>query len=61
MSESFSKAPSSKDSKSSVDSGTTNKAYVKVLGGYPGEKGVKEIDRQNSPSGRKKAPGSVRV
>jgi hypothetical protein len=57
-----SKEPSSKDSKSSIDSGVTNKTYAsKVLGGYPSEKGQKEIDRQNSPAGRKRAPGSVRV
>jgi len=47
---------------SSVKSGCVNKTeYPKVLGGYPSEKTLKEIDKQNSPSGRKKAPGSVRV
>jgi hypothetical protein len=47
---------------SSVKSGCSNKTeYPKVLGGYPEKKNVEAIDRQNSPQGRKRAPGSVRV
>lgn len=62
MSEFKSKSPSNGDNKSSINSGGPNKTdYVKTLGGYPSEKSTKEIDRQNSPAGRKKAPGSVRV
>lgn len=48
--------------KSSVTSGVVNKDLPKeILGGYPSKKSVEEIDRQNSPQGRKRAPGSVRV
>lgn len=48
--------------KSSIDSGVTNKEMPgKILGGYPGKKSVEEIDRVNSPKGRSRAPGSVRV
>lgn len=40
----------------------SNKEYASgPLGGYPEKKDVKAIDKQNSPSGRKRAPGSVRV
>jgi hypothetical protein len=47
---------------SEVKSGTVNKTeYPKVLGGYPEKKTVEQIDKQNSPQGRKRAPGSVRV
>lgn len=47
---------------SSVKSGCVNKTeYVKVLGGIPEKKSVEAIDKQNSPQGRKRAPGSVRV
>lgn len=54
--------PKSNSNKSSVDSGVKNTEYAsKVLGGYPSEKSVKEIQKVNSPSGRSKAPGSVRV
>lgn len=58
----YSKDPSVQDSRSSVESGGPNKTtYVEVLGGYPPKKDVEAIDRQNSPAGRKRAPGSVRV
>lgn len=45
---------------SSVKSGTDCKdgSFVKVLGGLPGEKDVKEINKANTT---KKAPRSVRV
>lgn len=50
------------DAKSSVQSGSSNKEYAKSqLGGYPEEHDKKWIDKQNSPQGRKRAPGSVRV
>lgn len=52
---------SNKAPKSNCPSGMTNKEYVTVLGGQPPKKEVKEIDKQNSPQGRKRAPGSVRV
>lgn len=55
-------APGDQGNKSSVKSGRVNKTeYPAVLGGYPEKKTVEEIDRQNSPQGRKRAPGSVRV
>lgn len=38
-----------------------NKSLVSALGGLPAEKEVKEIAKVNSPAGRAKAPGSVRV
>lgn len=47
--------------KSSVKSGTSRETYVKTLGGEPPSKDVKEIDKVNSPVGRAKAPGAVRV
>lgn len=50
------------DKSSSIQSGCVNKSeYPKVLGGYPDKKSVDAIDKQNSPAGRKRAPGSVRV
>lgn len=53
---------SDQKNKSSVDSGMTNKEMPgKILGGYPSKKSVEEIDRVNSPKGRARAPGSVRV
>jgi hypothetical protein len=39
----------------------TNKEEVSYCGGMPPEKDVKAIAKVNSPSGRGKAPGSVRV
>jgi hypothetical protein len=50
-----------KDAKSTVKSGTSRETFVKTLGGEPPEKEVKEIDKVNSPVGRGKAPGAVRV
>ncbi|MEI6196619.1 MAG: hypothetical protein WCS42_20065 [Verrucomicrobiota bacterium] len=51
-----------KSNKSSVNSGSTNKEYASnQLGGYPEKKSVEAINKVNSPGGRKKAPGSVRV
>jgi hypothetical protein len=47
--------------KSTVKSGTSRETFVKTLGGEPPEKDVKEIDKVNSPVGRGKPPGSVRV
>lgn len=62
MSEYLKSTVKDQENKSSVNSGTVNKTeYVKVLGGQPGKKSVEEIDRVNSPQGRKRAPGSVRV
>ncbi len=53
---------SSSDNKSSVNSGSSNKEYASSqLGGYPEKKTVEQIDKVNSPGGRKRAPGSVRV
>lgn len=49
------------DAKSTVKSGTSRDSFVKVLGGEPPMKDVKEIDKVNSPVGRGKPPGSVRV
>lgn len=47
---------------SSVKSGCVNTTeYPKVLGGYPEKHDVNWVDKQNSPQGRKRAPGSVRV
>ena len=54
-------AASSNDN-SSIKSGRDNKReFPAVLGGYPEKKSIEQIDKQNSPSGRKRAPGSVRV
>lgn len=54
--------PKSDSNKSSIDSGVKNTEYAsKVLGGYPPEKKVEQIQKVNSPAGRSKAPGSVRV
>ncbi len=47
--------------KSTMKSGKVNTAYVADLGGYPGKKSVEQIDKVNSPKGRARAPGSVRV
>lgn len=50
------------DNKSSIQSGGVNKTeYLKTIGGIPEKKSVEQIDKQNSPQGRKRAPGSVRV
>lgn len=60
---SYDKSPSKdQGNKSSVESGVVNKEMpAKILGGYPTKKSVEEIDRVNSPKGRTRAPGSVRV
>lgn len=57
------KAPmtDSKDAKSSITSPNFRPGFVKILGGMPPEKDVKEIDKVNEPEGRKRAPGSTRV
>jgi hypothetical protein len=47
--------------KSSIESGTERKSAVAYCGGMPSEKSIKEINKANSPEGRSKAPGSVRV
>jgi len=47
--------------KSSVKSGTERGSAVAYSGGMPPEKSLKEINKVNSPAGRAKAPGSVRV
>lgn len=61
----FGEAKSNVDSRpmakatSDVKSGHVNTEFPgKVLGGYPGDKSVDEIERVNRP---KKAPGSVRA
>jgi hypothetical protein len=47
--------------KSDVKSGLERESYVSTLGGEPPEKDVKAIDKVNSPVGRKRPEGSVRV
>lgn len=47
--------------KGEVKSGTERETYVKTLGGMPPEKKIEAIDKANSPIGRGRAPGSVRV
>jgi len=47
--------------KSSIKSGIERGQVVANAGGMPSEKSIKEINKCNSPAGRKKAPGSVRV
>lgn len=47
--------------KSSVTSPNMRPGFTKVLGGMPAQKNVEEVDKINQPSGRKRAPGSVRV
>jgi hypothetical protein len=49
------------DAKSDIKSGTSRDTFVKTLGGEPPIKKVEEIDKVNSPVGRGKPPGSVRV
>jgi len=49
-------------SKKAGPSGMTNKEYAKsVIGGVPPKKTVQQIEKVNSPSGRGRAPGSVRI
>lgn len=50
-----------KHAKSDVQSGTEREEVVKYAGGMPDKKSVEQIDKVNTPSARKKAPGSVRV
>ena len=50
-----------KQPKSSIKSGVEYDERVKQSGGLPPKKSVEEISKVNSPSGRKRAPGSVRV
>jgi hypothetical protein len=47
--------------KSDITSPNMRPGFTKVLGGMPAMKDVKEVDKINQPSGRKRAPGSVRV
>lgn len=62
MSENSKSPQAGADNKSSVTSGSSNKEYASdQLGGYPEKKAVEAIDKVNSPGGRKRAPGSVRV
>jgi hypothetical protein len=46
---------------SDVKSGTERDEVIKLAGGLPPKKDVEAIDKANSPSSRKSAPGSVRV
>lgn len=45
--------------KSDIKSGTVRKEVIDLCGGEAPKKSVDEIDKVNSPSGRKRAPGSV--
>ena len=47
--------------KSDIQSGTERDEVVKLSGGLPPKKSVEQIDSENSPKGRGRAPGSVRV
>lgn len=47
--------------KTNIASPNMRPGYTKVLGGLPPEKHVDEVERINTPEGRKRAPGSVRV
>ena len=47
--------------KGDVKSGTEREKFVATIGGYPPVKKIDEIDKENSPIGRGRAPGSVRV
>lgn len=47
--------------KGDVDSGTYRENYVKTLGGYPPEKKIDEIFKENMPRSTGTPPGSVRV
>lgn len=47
--------------KSDVTSPNMRPGFTKILGGMPASKNVEEVDKINQPSGRKRAPGSVRV
>lgn len=46
---------------SDVKSGLEREEIVKYAGGMPPEKDVDQIDKTNTVSARKRAPGSVRV
>ena len=46
---------------SSVTSGTERMSAVAYSGGMPPTKSIAQINTVNSPAGRTKAPGSVRV
>ncbi len=45
--------------KSDIKSGIQREEALKLAGGLPDKKSVEAIDKANSPSARKRAPGSV--
>lgn len=47
--------------KSDIKSGVVREEIDKVSGGMPDKKTVEQIEKVNSPKGRGRAPGSVRV